>query len=303
MQRYLCKVCNRRFRSKRRQRTLLIKDLWREYVFHKQTIAELGELYGKDERTIRGLLYTYQLREKTHHPRAVHLLVDAIYFGERVEGTSWCAVVARDAQRHENLAWFFTDTETTSVYTDLKDAVEDAGYTILSVTGDGFSGIKSAFFGIPYQMCHVHMERIVTKGTTKNPKTEEGQALLALVRTLHQGTDSHTFYVRFKTYMEICKDFLNEKTFNTQTGTWDWTHRPVRQAALSLEHHRKHLFTFEHNKNIPKTTNSLEGHFSHIRRYLGDHRGVSKEHAQKILSTLFLASSVSPDEKLFDQIL
>lgn len=281
----------------------MIKDLWREYVFHKQTVAELAEEYREDERTIRKLLYTYQLPEKKHQPRAVHLLVDAIYFGEREEESVWCVLVARDAFAHEDLAWVFADTETTSSYTDLKDAVEEAGYIILSVTGDGFSGLKMAFFGIPYQMCHVHMERIVTRGTTRNPKTEQGQALLALVRTLHQETDSHTFCVRLTMYMKLCKDFLNEKTFNEETGVWDWTHRPLRKAALSLERYRPYLFTFEHDNTIPKTTNSLEGHFSHIRRYLGDHRGVSKEHAQKILSTLFLASSVSPDEKILDQIL
>lgn len=277
--------------------------MWRDYVFHKQTVAELAKTYEKDKRTIRKLLYAYQLLKKKHAPRAVYLVVDATYFGEQVEGTAWCVLVARDAHTHEDLVWIYADTETTGEYTDVKDALQKEGYTILSVTGDGFSGIRMAFSGIPYQMCHVHMERIVTRGTTLYPKTEEGQALLALVRTLHQETDSHTFRVRLNKYFEICGDFLNEKTFNAETGEWDWTHRPLRQAAFSLKRHEPFLFTFEHDRNIPKTTNSLEGHFSHLKRYLGDHRGASKEHAQNILSTLFLASSVSPDEKMLDEIL
>ena len=303
VQRYMCHVCNRRFRSKRRTKNKGDKYLWCDYIFHKQTIRELSDTYNIDRRIVRKHLDEYIAPEKVHNPRAVHLLVDATYFGERKEGLLWCVLVARDGITHEDLYWLFADSETTYGYSIVREKLEELGYNILSVTGDGFGGIKSAFFGISYQMCHVHMERIVTKGTTQNPKTEEGQVLLALVRTLHQKTDSHTFHIRLKKYFELCENFLNKKTFNEESGRWDWTHRSLRKAALSLKKHEKYLFTFEHNKNIPKTTNSLEGHFSHIKRYLGDHRGVSKTQAKKILQTLFLASTVSPDKKILHQIL
>lgn len=277
--------------------------MWRDYIFHKQTIRELSNTYKLDPRSICGFLKNYTPPEKTHHPRAVHLLVDATYFGERKEGLSWCVLVARDGITHEDLAWICRNTETTSAYVDLREAVEKAGYTIVSVTADGFSGIKAAFFGIPVQMCHVHMERLVIRGTTRTPKTEQGMALLALVHTLHQKTDSHTFRVRLSKYFEFCADFLNEKTLNEETGKWDWTHRPLRKAALSLKRHQPYLFTFEHDKNIPKNTNALEGHFAHLKRYLGDHRGVSKPQAQKILNSLLLASTVAPDDDLLNEIL
>lgn len=259
-------------------------------------------MYNIDRRIVRNLLDEYTPPKKVHRPRAVHVLVDATYFGERKEGVSWCVVVARDANTHEDLCWIFRESETTFVYTELREQLEQKGYTILSVTGDGFGGIQSAFFTIPHQMCHVHMERIVTRGTTKKPKTEQGKVLLALVRTLHN-TNSHVFHTRLSAYFELCRDFLDEKTFNEETGEWDWTHRQLRQAALSLQKFKPYLFTYEHDENISKTTNSLEGHFSHIKRYLGDHRGVSRTHAQKILHTLLLASSVSPDEKTLTQIL
>ncbi|NCS71795.1 MAG: hypothetical protein GW775_00810 [Candidatus Magasanikbacteria bacterium] len=133
-------------------------------------MRELSQTYEKDKRTIRELLRLYTPPEKVHHPRSVHLVVDATYFGERIEGTSWCVVVARDHEQGEDLVWRFASTESTSVYASIRAELEDLGYSIQSVTGDGFSGIRSAFHGIPYQMCHVHMERIVTRGTTKNPQ-------------------------------------------------------------------------------------------------------------------------------------
>ena len=68
-----------------------------------------------------------------------------------------CAVCFRDPKRKENLWWTFCKTETTSVYLEGKIYLEQLGYTILSVTGDGFGGLRQAFFGIPFQMCHVHI--------------------------------------------------------------------------------------------------------------------------------------------------
>lgn len=265
-------------------------------MFHKQTIAELSEQHHYDPRTIRSWLDTYIPPAKIHHPRPVHVITDATYFGERTEGLSWCVIVARDADTHENLVWQFATTETTSGYLILRDQLITLGYTIRSVTGDGFSGIMTAFAGLPYQMCQVHMERLVTIRTTRKPQTEAGQVLLALARSLHT-TNSHLFHTRLMAYLERYREVLNSKTYNPISGEWDWTHRPLRQATLSLERLRTYLFTFEHDSSIPKTTNSLEGHFSHLKGYLGMHRGVSRTQAQRILTSLLLASSVSPDEE------
>jgi hypothetical protein len=210
-------------------------------VFGKQTIRELAKCFNKDKRTISSFLETYTSPEKIHYPREVHLVVDGTYFGERKEHTSWCVVVARDMYTKENLWWTFTKSETTSVYRQMRDDLESHGYIILSVTADGFGGIKQAFKGIPYQMCHVHMERIVIRGTTRNPILEAGEVLLALVRTLHD-TDSHTFHTRITQYIEKYRDFLNEKTINPATGESYWTHRELRKATHSLVAFRKYLW-------------------------------------------------------------
>ncbi len=175
-------------------------------------------------------------------------------------------------------------------------------YNILSVTGDGFGGIRSAFSGIPFQMCHVHMERLVTKGTTKNPQTKAGQVLLALVRTLYN-TDSQTFNRRLNKYIDMYHTFLNEKTTNPITGERYWTHKELRGAAMSLLNHKKWLFTYEQNKKIPKTTNSLEGHFSHIKDKVGSHRGLSRPQKQKVLNSILLSSTTAPNKKKLKHIL
>ena len=302
IQTYSCNVCGRRFRNERREKTDLEKELWNDYVFGKQTIRELARDYHVDKRTVRDHLNTYKAPNKTHNPRRINLVVDAFYLGEKTEYTSWCPLVFRDPKRKENLWWDFFDHETTRSYEEGRKALESLGYEIVSITGDGFSGIRQAFAGIPYQMCHVHMERLVIQGTTRKPQLEAGKVLLALVKTLHQNIDSTTFRKYLTQYIEKYQTFLNEKTILAD-GTSTWTHEGVRSASLSLVKFFPYLFTFEQHKDIPKTTNSLEGHFSHIRDIIGVHRGVKRPHMEKILHSIFLASTIAPTEKKLKYVL
>ena len=303
VQRYLCLICDRKFSGRRRDKRVLTKQLWKEYVFGKQTIDQLSDRLSMDKRSVRGLLNQYTPPDKIHHPRPVHLIVDATYFGERKEGKSWCAIVAREAKQKEDLAWSFCDRETTYEYVLIRERLEVLGYTILSVTGDGFSGIKSAFHGIPYQMCHVHMERLVIRGTTSNPQTEAGQVLLALVRTLHSNTKKETFETRLRQYIEMYRDFLNEKTMHPWSGESSWTHEDLRRAVFCLLRHTQHLFTYKQNTHIPRTTNSLEGHFKHVKKMASVHNGLSRSKKEKLLHTIFLASTTSPNKKRLDEVL
>jgi len=169
------------------------------------------------------------------------------------------------------------------------------------VTGDGFGGIKQAFSGIPYQMCLVHMERIVTRGTTLTPQTKAGEILLLLAKSLHH-TKRNDFNRRLYEYFRRYRSFLNERTTHPD-GTWSWTHEDLRRAALSLDARRPDLFTYEKHSGIPKTTNSLEGHFSHVRDIMDIHRGLSRVHKEKILNTIFHASSIAPTKKILKEIL
>ena len=255
-----------------------------------------------DRRLIRRHLAEYRPPQKRHTPRPVHLVVDGTYFGERREGKSWCTLVARDPHAREDLAWLFDPSETTSAYSALREVMEAQGYTILSVTGDGFAGIKSAFHGLPFQMCHVHMERLVIRGTTRHPQTEAGCVLLALVKSLPH-TNSHVFHVRMEHYKQRYATFLNEKTTHPLSGEVSWTHEELRRALQCLIRHEKYLFTYERNKQVFKTTNSLEGHFRHIKKLIHVHHGVSKEQAQHILHSIFLASSAAPNKERLDEAL
>ena len=95
MQTYSCNDCPARFRNARK--VVNHDDLWFAYVFHKQTIRELAESSGHDRKTLVAYIDAVVVPKKIHHPRPIHLVVDATYFGKRMDDTAW-GVVERPRQ-------------------------------------------------------------------------------------------------------------------------------------------------------------------------------------------------------------
>lgn len=223
-------------------------------------------------------------------------MVDATYFRKQKNTTPWCAVVFRDPIEKENLWYGFGDTETHNLYREGRMYLESLGYTFLGATGDGFSCIRKTFRDIPFQMCLVHMERIVVRKITRKPQLEAGQVLLALIKTLGI-CSSFIWKERFRMYIEKYRSFLNEKTFQFGSTDWSWTHKELRSATLSVNTFLPYLFTYEEVKDISQTTNSLEGHFSHVKDIVRIHRGISTSLLQKILGAIFIAGTIAPKDR------
>jgi hypothetical protein len=289
---YKCKNCGVRFRNERKQHLKEEKDIWFDFVFKKQVIRELKETYHLGKRTVQAFLGKYVLPIKKHTPRALFVVVDATYFRKKKNTEPWCAVVFRDPIKKENLWYGFGDVENHNLYLQGRVYLESLGYIILGVTGDGKSCIRKVFDDIPFQMCLVHMERIVIRKITRNPKLEAGIVLLALIKTLGK-CSSDIWKDRYKKYIEKYRDFLNEKSINPESGISDWTHRELRSAVLSTQMFLPYLFSYEKTKELSQTTNSLEGHFSHIKDIVRIHRGISTFLLRKVLGSIFLAGTIA----------
>jgi hypothetical protein len=193
------------------------------------------------------------------------------------------------------LWWKYVTHETSGDYLEGKVFLEQLGYTIKSVTADGFLGLPRVFKDILFQMCHFHMKQIVIRAVTLKPKTEAGQVILALVQTLTY-TSEKIFKQRLLEFHIKYSEFLNQKTIHPD-GSSSYTHDGVRSAYLSLVRWYPYLFTFESNLEIPNTTNTCDGHFSHIKDILRIHRGVSKLFKQKMIDSILLESTIAPKDK------
>jgi len=250
----------------------------------KQTIAQLARKYSRSKRWIRESLDHHTLPEKVHSPRPITLAADATFWG-RKSGV----LVARDPVQRENILWKEIVMETPAEYRTLRDEIERLGYVIQGIVLDGKRGVREVFRDIPVQYCQFHQMKTVTRYLTRKPKMAAGQDLRLLALTLPR-TDKKEFTERLQRWHERWKEFLNERTPCSccKPNRWPYTHRKLRAAYRSLRINLPYLFTHQKHPELqlPNTTNTLDGSFSHLKNHVGLHRGKTSARRYKIIQEI-----------------
>jgi len=139
------------------------------------------------------------------------------------------------------------------------------------------------FPGISHQYCLVHIQRRCQTFLTQRPDTNEGWALLRLVKVLNTITSKNDEVV-FRTWLDNYengnKTFLSQKTYGRKLNgsrTWWYTHKNVRFAFRHIKTSLDHMFLYLEYSNIPKDTNGLEAEFTHLKTKLNLHRGLARK--------------------------
>lgn len=202
----------------------------------------------------------------------------------------------RDPHRKENLYWEEIMTESPSVYQWGISDLSQRGFTIRALIIDGRKGVREAFPGVPIQMCQFHQIKIVTRYLTMQPKLEASQELRVIALTLSKSTGAD-FTKLLNEWFLRWSEFLKEKTVDPETKRWFYTHRRLRSACFSLKRNLPYLFTYERypELNIPKTTNCLEGTFSHTKTAMRIHRGLIQKRKRKLIDFLLRSPKLSSD--------
>ena len=193
---------------------------------------------------------------------------------------------ARSAQK-ENLYWNEIFSESPSVYQVGIYELSRRGFNIKALVIDGRRGVKEAFPDIPIQMCQFHQLRIITRYLTTRPKLEAGQELRAIALLLVAKTEAEFTRLLAGWYVKW-NEFLKKKTIDVENGRWRYTHRRLQSAYFSFTRNLSYLFTYEKHPllNIPKTTNCVEGVFSHVKIALRVHRGLVEKRKKKVIDFL-----------------
>jgi hypothetical protein len=293
-QRWQCKDCKKKFQANKK--VLPTKEeLFCLYVFSKQALSELAQACMIETKKIQAMFDSIIIPEKKHFPRRIALAVDTTFFED------FAVVVFRDQERKENLWWKFTDKESLEYYAEGKRFLESLGYTFSSVTGDGLPGLPSVFPGIPFQYCHFHAKKNITRYITRNPKLEPGIDLKFIMDNLGF-FDQATFIGLLEEWELKYSYFLKERTFHPG-GTWSYTHGRLRSAIKSMKRMSFLLFTYQkYQFFIPKTTNTLEGFFTHLKIRIKAHRGISLKRKQKIIQLILLNSSSSFEKDMWKKL-
>lgn len=249
--------------------------MWSAYSTGKQTQSQLSKKFDKSREWVnRHLKKTAKFSGKNLNvnPQKIVLIVDTTYYRQ------FGLMVFRSSNLKENLLWKVVKQETNEEYRSGIQELIDSGWNILALVADGRPGLSKLFPDIPFQKCHFHQFQTVTQCISKKPKLEAGKELRQIMFFLKQ-TDFLSFQYLLKQWYEKWEEFLAETTIDPITGKSRFTHQRLRRAYFSLRRNLDHLFTFQyHSKEIqiPNTTNSLDGYFSHLNNKLNVHRGASK---------------------------
>ena len=178
----------------------------------------------------------------------------------------------------KNILYKIVNTEKNIDYKEGIKELQSDGWEITAIVSDGRPGLRELFPDIPFQLCQFHQFQRITQLISKNPKLEASKDLRKIMFFLKQ-TDRESLTELLRRWHIIWGDFLKEKTVNISSGKPHYTHKRLRSAFFSIRRNLDVLFTFQDYYNsldIPKTSNSIEGYFSHLNSKLNLHRGASK---------------------------
>lgn len=186
----------------------------------------------------------------------------------------------------KNLSWKYVDSEKLSYYLEELRNLEYLEYTFKSFTIDGRRGVvqllQKYFNTTPIQICHFHQVQIVTRYTTRTPKTDCGKELRLLILKL-KNLSKKDFIQQLENLKNKYQDFLKEKNEQNQ-----FQHKKLRSSLRSIKTNLPYLFTFEDypELNIPNTTNSADGSFGQWKYKVRLHRHLKIDRMKQMIDQL-----------------
>lgn len=255
------------------------KVLWKKYVWRRQTAKQLAKEYQRSESWVRQQLDNFSVKKPIVKSQPVVIVADMTF----IKRTFGIAVV-RAPHLKKNLAWKMSLTEGVEIYRELRWQLWTRGFELQAAVIDGRPGLIEVFWDMPIQMCHFHQTQIMTRYLTARPKLIAGQTLRHIALCISKSNEDEMKEV-LDTWHEQWKDFLKEKTYNSETNRWFYTHKRLRSAYRSITRNLPLLYTYQKypELNIPNTTNSLDGTFSHLKDMLRIHRGLKKNRKLKLI--------------------
>jgi hypothetical protein len=279
-QRFRCKNCDVFFTRNRPEQKVQNRLIWfRKWILERQTYKTLSRDSGLSRDTLQRTFY--QLLEQAPLVKIikrdnVRLRIDATYFNQ------FCVVCYQDNEDGYTQLIRFSDGEH---YEEIKEDLDNLiklGLRLESITTDGHKSIlkamKKSVPDVIAQRCLVHIQRMCLLWLTRYPKHPAGQELRHLVLQILKiktNNDRLHWTGEFRKWHEQYKDYINEKTHNTDTGRYWYTHKLLRRSYITINRALPNMFHYLANPKIPNTTNGIEGFFSHLKNHLDLHRGLT----------------------------
>lgn len=205
-----------------------------------------------------------------------HLLIDGTYFPNDL-----CLILYYDHDiRYVQLYRHTKQEQYKEIYEDLIN-LKKLGVNIYSVTCDGhraiLKAIRKAYPNAIIQRCLVHIKRQVKNYLSTSPKTLPGQDLMTVAKQItwiKSQEQCGLWLLAFKEWCDLYELYVNEKSFNSATGRYWFTHKNLHAAYILILKAIPDMFHYLNDPEIPSTTNRLENYFTHLKDKLTLHRGL-----------------------------
>lgn len=115
---------------------------------------------------------------------------------------------------------------------------------------------------------------------------QAGFELREITLKLHLITDLNKWaywVVEFIGWHQTHKNFINQKTYNQDTGRYWFTHKSFRRSFIHIKRALPDMFHYLDHPQIPKSTNAIEAFFGHLKQNIAIQRGLSKEHCKNYI--------------------
>ncbi len=223
----------------------------------------------------------YAFRQRT----GAHLIIDGTYFSNNL-----CLVLYQDNDIKYTQLYRFSTGE---YYSEIKEDLENLGklgVRIESITCDGhkptLKAIRTVWPGITIQRCLVHVHRMANIWLRQKPKTQASIELKEVVRFLpliKTHNDRKQWIRMFNRWYGQYGQFVNEKVYGTLPKRWWYRHKLLRRTTTMIQQAIPDLFRYLDNPQIPRSTNSLESFFGHLKDTLSIHRGLSYQNRKAFI--------------------
>ncbi|MEJ1090683.1 IS1249 family transposase [Microbacterium istanbulense] len=296
-QRWRCPSCGAS--SVRRRPDVTRREQLRRFVTWltgKQTQAEIdGTTTGRTFR--REIAWCWALEPRLPPATEIHhaVLVDGFWV------SGWCLLIAL-SDTGRVLAWQWSGGESVAAWKALLEQVAAPGVLV----SDGGSGLPTALAvcwpETKHQRCLFHLQMNVSRHLTRNPRTDAGRALRALVMRLsdiHDEDAAIAWRLKLEVRWKAFGHLTRERTM-FRNGQWGFTHDRLRKAWQLIRHVSRNetLFTWITYGN-PRTTSPLEGGInSQIRDVLRRHRGLSEQHQKRAVEWFLALHELPLDEAI-----
>lgn len=269
------------------------KKLYEKWLLSKFTLTDFARKYDITRQTLDRWFSPFRDEEITPNPHSVQsdiFIIDGYY----VENGA-TVLIAQNPQNRV-VGWHFTYTENSNTWLSFLNSISSFPHAIVC---DGQKGMLKAiqirYPGVIIQRCQFHVIHHINLLLTKHPETEAARSLKSLVNHITRvqtKNDLKDWLLAYKVWYHQYKDFLKERTYQeelTPTGKrkWHYTHGHLHASYSHLKNALPNLFQYLRYREIPNTSNRIEGGInSLIQRHIDYHRGTKLLQRRQIIAAL-----------------